>query len=90
MDNQSPSDAFQRVVEANEEICLRYEADFNSRIANTDFAPEGSRISELERIWHKARTDADAAYSRFTEDLIKGINESEVIESKKESTHERG
>ena len=40
---------------------------------------------ELERLWHKARQDADAVYSRLTESLIESINEDAVIESKKES-----
>ena len=83
-------EAVNRAIVANEEICQQYKADFNAQVANPDFQPHDNRMAELERLWHRAKTDADAVYARLTEDLIGGIDEKAVIESKKESTGRRG
>ena len=90
MSSKHSSRATEKAVEANEEICRAYQEAFDARIADSTFQPEGSRISELEQLWRKARTDAMLAYSQLTEDLIESIDEAEIIESKKDSTAQRG
>lgn len=88
--NQKASQAVAKAVEANAEICRTYQREFESRIADSNYQPEGSRISELEQLWRKARTDAELSYSKLTEELIGSIDENEVIESKKANTLQRG
>lgn len=85
MGRTTSTEAVTKAIEANEEICQRYQEEFDARVANQAFSPENTRMEELERLWHKARQDADAVYSRLTESLIESINEDAVIESKKES-----
>ena len=90
MDNTSYFRAVDKAISANEEICQQYQNDFCERIANSDYKHDDTRIAELERLWHRARTDAESAYMKLTEDLIDSIDESQVIESKKENTSRRG
>ena len=90
MDHTNYLRAVDKAISANEEICQQYQNDFCERIANSDYEPEDTRIAELERLWHRARTDSESAYMKLTEDLINSIDESQVIESKKENTNGRG
>jgi hypothetical protein len=90
MDNINYYKAVDKAISANEEICQQYQTDFCHKIVNDKSEPEDTRIAEIERLWHRARMDANAAYSQLTEDLISSIDESEVIESKKENTSKRG
>lgn len=90
MDNTSYYKVVDKAISANEEICQQYQTDFCQKIANDKNEPGDTRIAEIERLWHRARMDANAAYAQLTEDLISAIDESKVIESKKENTRKRG
>ena len=61
-----------------------FRSSFNALMApSSGEAPEGGRIAGLERLWHKLRTDNDKVVSDYVSAMIEGIDEDEVISSKK-------
>lgn len=60
-----------------------FRSSFDALMSPSSDAPEGGRIAELERTWHRLRTDNDKVVSDYVSAMIREVDEDEVISSKK-------
>jgi hypothetical protein len=79
--NDATERSGERILQNMEE----FREAFDALMAPGGAEPEGGRIAELERLWHKLRTDNDAVVSDYVSEMIRETDEGEVVASKKAS-----
>lgn len=80
---QGANDATGRASERVSESLDEFKEAFEALMSPGNPAPQGGRIAELERIWHKLRADSDAAISDYVSEMLAEVDEDEVVEAKK-------
>ena len=83
MGNTNGSDATERSGERIIQNMEEFKEAFDALMAPGGAEPEGGRIAELERIWHKLRADSDAAISDYVSEMLAEVDEDGVVEAKK-------
>lgn len=63
-------DASARAKERMEESLQEFKEAFEALMSPTSEAPAGSRMSELERLWHKLRRDTDGVISDYVSQML--------------------
>lgn len=80
---QGTDGATLRATEKMTESLEEFKEAFEELMDPKSPAPPGGRFAELERIWHKLRTDNDAAISDYVSEMLAEADEDEVVEAKK-------